>query len=541
MLSSDRSPSGGTSAFSLPLNDCATHAYGDAACLLPLIHQLMEESKMRLCHDQEVLQANFDTLMQHIESVRARIRAVEDQLCEGASGGDATNYMTPQTHRCPSLVQEASRNNFSDGFEIGNLGLGERMAAEPPNPPVAAENVWAFDSTPKGIPLAASGIAPSSSFPTSTGAAPPLWTPSGASLLSSQMRSEAPNEKRLDTMCHISLDPAAVMTSDNLAKRTATDTPSKSHGLGVSFTGFSPSALSGHKSSASTQFSRSPATGYSQAAPGTPNGSGVGMTENKSTAEDPLSSELLRRFKDLPATKKYKVVYRDERPCVLRMDAGLGSMVSGNMCEETLPADWGIYADESWQVLVEFKRHRVLRYESSDYIHPGNYVLVGADRGEDLGVVICCWCASVKGDRGALARGGSSNNLTSPASSVGAPSIVGIQGMWLEGAWLPNVLQETAGRVLRLAIGDEVQQLHEQQFELERRACEVCQQKVLERKVPLVIVDTEYQFDSKKLTVFYEAQQRTDFRELVRDLYKSFRARIWMQLVEDTDLIEAVL
>ncbi|CCW63880.1 unnamed protein product [Phytomonas sp. EM1] len=86
--------------------------------------------------------------------------------------------------------------------------------------------------------------------------------------------------------------------------------------------------------------------------------------------------------------------------------------------------------------------------------------------------------------------------------------------------------------VLRLATEKDVQQLHGTQTELEHRAIDVCAQRVLEHELSMVIVDAEYQFDKKKLTFFYQAQQRLDFRDLVRDLYKTFRARIWMELVE---------
>lgn len=49
--------------------------------------------------------------------------------------------------------------------------------------------------------------------------------------------------------------------------------------------------------------------------------------------------------------------------------------------------------------------------------------------------------------------------------------------------------------------------------------------------LPLEIIDAEFQFDRHKLTVFYYAHRRIDFRELVRDLFGRFKARIWMQQV----------
>ena len=45
------------------------------------------------------------------------------------------------------------------------------------------------------------------------------------------------------------------------------------------------------------------------------------------------------------------------------------------------------------------------------------------------------------------------------------------------------------------------------------------------------VLDAEYQFDRHKLTFFFEADGRIDFRELVRDLFSIYKTRIWMQQV----------
>lgn len=46
-------------------------------------------------------------------------------------------------------------------------------------------------------------------------------------------------------------------------------------------------------------------------------------------------------------------------------------------------------------------------------------------------------------------------------------------------------------------------------------------------------MNAEYQFDRNKITLFYDATTRIDFRELVRDLYSTFKTRIWMKQVDD--------
>lgn len=146
----------------------------------------------------------------------------------------------------------------------------------------------------------------------------------------------------------------------------------------------------------------------------------------------------------------------------------------------------------SCQVLVQFKRNRTLQYESPYYVIPGEYVVVGGDRGEDVGLVAHSWI-------------GNDPQLPGEARDMGV------------------------GKVLRIASVLEITQLQGVQTELETRAVEVAQEKVQEHGLPMRIVDAEYQFDRRKLTFYYQSTHRLDFRTLVRDLYKTFRARIWME------------
>ncbi|KAJ2361086.1 hypothetical protein H4S02_011773, partial [Coemansia sp. RSA 2611] len=52
--------------------------------------------------------------------------------------------------------------------------------------------------------------------------------------------------------------------------------------------------------------------------------------------------------------------------------------------------------------------------------------------------------------------------------------------------------------------------------------------KVQQRKMSMHIADAEFQFDRRKLTFYFTADRRVDFRELVRELFKHFKTRIWM-------------
>ncbi|CEG84642.1 Putative PSP1 family protein [Rhizopus microsporus] len=65
----------------------------------------------------------------------------------------------------------------------------------------------------------------------------------------------------------------------------------------------------------------------------------------------------------------------------------------------------------------------------------------------------------------------------------------------------------------------------------EQKALEICQQRIKQRKLPMKVVDAEYQWDRRKLTFYFEAEHRIDFRELVRELFKIYKTRIWMCVV----------
>ncbi len=42
----------------------------------------------------------------------------------------------------------------------------------------------------------------------------------------------------------------------------------------------------------------------------------------------------------------------------------------------------------------------------------------------------------------------------------------------------------------------------------------------------MTVVDVEYQFDRHKITIYYDSPLRIDFRELVRDLFSSFKVML---------------
>ena len=124
----------------------------------------------------------------------------------------------------------------------------------------------------------------------------------------------------------------------------------------------------------------------------------------------------------------------------------------------------------------------------------GMAVIVDADRGEDLGTI------RATGELAAKRKAGTTHGKAAPAA-------------------LPSVLRPaTAEEVSRGA------QLRSDEENVRRRALEKVRAQGLEMKVS----DTEWQWDKKKLTVFFTAEKRVDFRNLVRQLEGLFGTRVQM-------------
>ncbi len=67
--------------------------------------------------------------------------------------------------------------------------------------------------------------------------------------------------------------------------------------------------------------------------------------------------------------------------------------------------------------------------------------------------------------------------------------------------------------------------------EREEQALARCREKVAEYGLPMKLVRAEYNFDGSRLTIFFTAEKRVDFRQLVRDLARSFRTRIELRQI----------
>ncbi len=78
---------------------------------------------------------------------------------------------------------------------------------------------------------------------------------------------------------------------------------------------------------------------------------------------------------------------------------------------------------------------------------------------------------------------------------------------------------------------DRLRVLNERQDDLLAR----CAEKIREHALPMRLVKAEYSFDGSRLTFYFTAEKRVDFRMLVRDLARTFRTRIELRQIGPRD------
>ncbi len=84
--------------------------------------------------------------------------------------------------------------------------------------------------------------------------------------------------------------------------------------------------------------------------------------------------------------------------------------------------------------------------------------------------------------------------------------------------------------ILRPATAEDLETL-EKNKEKEKRAYEICRQKIEQFGLDMSLVEVEYTFDGTKVLFFYTAPERVDFRELVKSLASVFRVRIELRQI----------
>ncbi len=88
--------------------------------------------------------------------------------------------------------------------------------------------------------------------------------------------------------------------------------------------------------------------------------------------------------------------------------------------------------------------------------------------------------------------------------------------------------------ILRKATPEEIGRLKHNR-EREKESLKECKRLVLEYGLPMKLVDVEYQFDSSKITFYFTADRRVDFRALVRELAAIYRTRVELRQIGARD------
>ncbi|KAF9931764.1 hypothetical protein BGZ67_005133, partial [Mortierella alpina] len=164
--------------------------------------------------------------------------------------------------------------------------------------------------------------------------------------------------------------------------------------------------------------------------------------------------------------------------------------------------------------VVEFKAGRSDLFYVADNsglsFKSGDLVMVEADRGKDLGKI--------------------TNDSITPQQiqDMQKQHADAAAAAQQEGARAPKEIHPK--RIFRMAHASEIADLVIKSQD-EISAMKVCQSKVRQKKLPMEVVDAEFQWDRRKLTFYFQAEHRIDFRELVRDLFKTYKTRIWMYAV----------
>ncbi len=71
----------------------------------------------------------------------------------------------------------------------------------------------------------------------------------------------------------------------------------------------------------------------------------------------------------------------------------------------------------------------------------------------------------------------------------------------------------------------------EENKQKEKEAFQLCLQKIQKHNMEMKLIDVEYTFDNNKIIFYFTADNRVDFRELVKDLASVFRTRIELRQI----------
>lgn len=144
-------------------------------------------------------------------------------------------------------------------------------------------------------------------------------------------------------------------------------------------------------------------------------------------------------------------------------------------------------ATELIRLIFSSRRLETFINLSPEPVSVGEMVVVSVDRGEDLGTVVAKY------------------SPRDPVASIN-------------------------GHFIRKASPEDIQRYLENR-QYEEKVLKFCRKRISTRKMEMNLTGCEAQLDRRKLRIFFTAEQRKDFRGLVRDLASKFHARIEMRQI----------
>jgi len=99
--------------------------------------------------------------------------------------------------------------------------------------------------------------------------------------------------------------------------------------------------------------------------------------------------------------------------------------------------------------------------------------------------------------------------------------------------------ETAAGKIVRLASDGDLRQVVNNEMK-SVEAYKNCKQKVAQSNLDMQLVQAEYSFDGTKIMIFFTADGRVDFRNLVKDLAKMLRVRIELKQIGVRDKAKIV-
>lgn len=107
---------------------------------------------------------------------------------------------------------------------------------------------------------------------------------------------------------------------------------------------------------------------------------------------------------------------------------------------------------------------------------------------------------------------------------------------------LPGSSEADLPAIIRPASPEDLD-IHAKNLAVAQQARKFCLAKIAERKLEMKLVDVEVFFDRSKIIFYFTAPTRIDFRELVKDLVREYRARIELRQIgvrHETQMLGAI-